>query len=222
MMMPNDVDLDWLSASDALNKIVTHRRDQYLVKHMLADLLKDGVVRARADRMWTSSKPTLNAAWRARASASAEHDVLLSPLIWQRSRFWLDDLELWRWTRNRFVVTAGLTPPERIILEGVRLRNADLEKVLDTFPSMSTAERARTGRPIKRDKWDMFWMGVVDIAHNQELNLGNFNSQEALRRHLLEGALESEDPDRPHLSEESIKPLVRDIWYRFVQPKVAG
>ncbi len=210
----------WLSASEALSKAAGACGDRVSAKARLADLLKDGKVRARAARMWTSKRPTLTAAWQARSRAKFETDVVLSPMIWGRSRHWLDDLELWRWSRNRFVITASQTPPERIILEGIQFDERDIERELPPIAAVAPPpKRGAGGRPIKRDEWHLFWLAVLARSQKGELSRGIFESQVALREALLADITPDKGDGTPYLSAEAIKPHVKDIWDTYLAPQ---
>ena len=208
-----------ISASDALEHASRSCGDRVAAKQQIADLLKDGRIRARAARQWTSRKPSLTAAWRARSRAKFDTDVALTRWTWERSRFWADDLDMWRWSRNRFVLTAA--PAERIILEGIQLDRSDLAREVPlavTGPSAPPpAKRNVGGRPIKRDEWHDFWWAVLVRSQKGELTRGFFQTQEELRLTLLEDITDAKTGEE-YLSEGTIKPHVQQIWDNYVRP----
>jgi hypothetical protein len=98
-------------AADALEYAARSCGDRISAKQRLADLLKDGRISARAERQWLSKKSSLTDAWRSRSKAKFDTDVPITRLTWGRSRFWADDLDMWRWSRNRFVGAVKGTAP---------------------------------------------------------------------------------------------------------------
>lgn len=205
-------------AAEALEHAARSCGDRISAKQRLADLLKDGRISARAERQWLSKKPSLTDAWRSRSKAKFDTDVAVTRLAWGRSRFWSDDLDMWRWSRNRFVLTAG--PAERLILEGVRLNQRDVEL---EFPLATPSEAAPStrrvgagGRPPKRDEWHEFWLAVLKRSQNGELSTGFFRTQDALLEALHADITKANGTYL--LSEATIKPQVRRIWAEYVAP----
>ena len=102
---------DWINAYDAHKLLRPHHGGSVLTKAMLVEALKDGELTAHADRIWESDIGLLTLAWKQRVDADAEEDVEVDEAVWNQSRFWTEDLALWRWPKNRFVLTLKSNPP---------------------------------------------------------------------------------------------------------------
>jgi hypothetical protein len=209
-----DREKEWISPWEALSLLTKSPAEIPAMKIRLADLLKDGLVEARAQRLWVSNDPNLNLAWDNREDADAETDLDVEPSVWRSSRYWNDDLSLWRWQENRFVVTRRRRPADRTIIEGLSLKRADLQKLRGT--RKASAARRPGGRPPKMDEWHAFWLEVIDLAQSRRLNRGEFASGAALKEELLL-RITPKYSDKPMLSGDSIEGQVSAIWKRFVE-----
>ena len=198
---------EWLTPLEALALVEPHHGAA--AKVYLADKLKDGFIRCRATQMWESDRSTVNMAWKNRDKDEIEEDVEVEARVWRSSRFWSEDLDLWRWDDNRFLITERKRPPNRIFLAGLSFAAEDVRQLVKGGQAVG-ARKGRGGRPKQMDAWTAFWHVVVSLARQNRLEPGRFASQSALREEIL---LELGPRG---LKDETIKPEVRRLWDKFM------
>jgi hypothetical protein len=88
---------EWISANDALSQLCAHGASSVAVKEMLADYLRDGLVRAKAGVMWISAEANLTKAWQLEPNAEfAEHDISIPVRYWRSDKRPGEDRRRWR------------------------------------------------------------------------------------------------------------------------------
>lgn len=198
---------EWLSPMDALAIVEPHHGAT--AKSYIADKLKDGFIRCRASEMWESDRSTVSMAWKNRDKDEIEYDVEVEARVWRSSRFWSEDLDLWRWEDNRFLITERKRPPNRIFLTGLSFAAEDVRNLVKG-DAQAGARKGVGGRPKQIDAWTAFWHVVVELARENRLQPGQFASQAALREEIL---LELGPRG---LKDDTIKPEVRRLWDKFM------
>lgn len=153
-------DPEWIPASEALELLYPHHGGWLGTKSLLAELLKDGKIQARAARIWSSDAPSISSAWKSRADAEADEDVEVPRSVWGTSRYWSEDVTNWRWPDNRFVLTRTKKPAERTFVEGVEFYRAH---VLALLPQRS--RKGVGGRSIRATDWEKVGVALVTMAH---------------------------------------------------------
>lgn len=159
--------------------------------------------------------------------------------FWLYSDNWDADLKRWNWSTGLFVVSRndistlsvdGIPKEElksevrsRMIAAGVRFDRKDIEKIgypesrLDA-PTEIQSETSQPNRkgvggaPPKVEHWTAFWQAIIQISQDGRLNKSSFQSRTELRQEILEMINHG-------LSDTSIKPHVRQIWKRFIEPR---
>lgn len=154
----------------------------------IAEGLKDGRIRAKADRQWVSNEINLNVAWRKRAEH--EGDMLLDaevrPAIWRQSTNWPRDLARWRWSQNRFVITRRMrtsakgTPPDRTIIVGLYLLKQDVQKLCDR------GKKNNGGGIVRYEKWAYLIHQFIDLERKGRITHESYPS----KNHLIEAIWE--------------------------------
>jgi len=157
-MGKHDGSREWIPAVEALDALYPHHGGYHGTKLFLAELLKDGELKARAGQRWTSDRPSLDAAWRNRDKAESEENVELDEADWADSRFWSEDLDNWRWRKNRFVLTSTKRPAKRTFLVDVDFRASQVNLLL---PSK---RRGLGGRNIRAADWQKIGVVLIDLA----------------------------------------------------------
>ena len=90
------------------------------------------------------------------------------------------------------------------MFDGVKFAVSDINRILQR----RTASKG--GAPGKIIEWTSFWHEVIALSQSQRLNESQFPTQASLRKELLEQINEG-------LSEKTIKPIVRQIYEKFVK-----
>lgn len=207
--------LEWLAASDALAMTEATGKDLVQAQQLLAELLKEGRLRAHVDRLWATDEADPNDSWKNRHEVEAEENIIVSTTLWRDSRFWQADRDLWRWSKNRFLITESLDPVDRTILEGVKICVADLEVCLGIKRSELT-QPLKVVTPRKLHEWDRFWMAVVDLAMKGDLAPGRWANQDELIEELLELVGRHPKTAKFLLGPDSIRPRVSGIWKQHI------
>lgn len=201
----------WVSAKKALQLLTGTYNGRVAAKAELADLLRDGLVRARATRAWQSSEENISRAWKRPPETPVEENVELAPAVWRRSKWWTEDQGQWRWTNGDFIITRSKEPFKRIMLKRVQFYASDLAKL----QNVDAGEFAKGpgGARKRREAWDVMWMELVGIAQAGRLKKSQLESQKNLRAELLPHL----DSKEGGLGEDSITPVIRQVWHRFVE-----
>ena len=199
---------DWLTPAESLAILEPHFGPA--ARTYVADKLKEGAVRCRAEKRWESEEREMNVILKTMQDAEITVNVDIRPALWRSSRFWSADLDLWRWDLNRFVLTQSKKPVEKTILLGLTFAADDIRKLL---PPEGKPKQAKGpgGAPKKLDAWTAFWHVVVGLASSEKIRPNGFPSQAALRKEILDELGDGV------LSDETIKPEVRQIWKKFMR-----
>lgn len=110
----------------------------------------------------------------------------------------------------------GLTPAlmTRRLVTGLEFDEDRLRSLLSSpeasQPGNDQLTSRNSGRPLK-EAWDEFWMAMLELLEKGDLNITIFRSQAALRAYMVEYM-------KGDLKEPTIKPAVRKVWYKFVEP----
>lgn len=184
-------------------------------KTLIADKLRDGRIRARADRVWDTFESSQYVAWRKREEGLANPDaqvacdVDVETTIWEQSRFWNSDIETWRWPAGRFVITRRKSPPDRTIIEGLRLFKKDIDD-LNKPPSK------RGGKKPNYPGYANLFCAVLELERAKKLTRTEFPSKKSLETTILETMASVQVSYGNLLDEETTKQIVNAIWDRVV------
>lgn len=201
---------DWISAGDALDLVEARLGGRSLAKETLAEMLRDGKLRARAAEAWGSNTSDILAIWEGDPQNAVEHDPEEEiQNDFQQSVRWADDIDSWRWPDSFFMVTVSQRPKECLYYRDVTFLRSDLLNLGASEPKAQTS--ARGGRRADLQRWEAFWFEVIQIARDGNLVPGRIKSQAELREDLLDAMGEN------GLKEDSIKEPVRRIWKRFCE-----
>jgi len=207
-------DRDWISASDALDMVETRLGGRSLAKDTLAEMLRDGKIRARAAETWGSDINDMHAIWESEDPDMVAHDSEEEiQSDFRQSVQWADDVDSWIWPDSFFMITVSRRPTGCTYYRSVRFYLPDLLVLggLDKASQTAKNNNANGGRRPDLQRWQNFWLEVVQIARDGKLVPGQIASQAALREDLLDAM-----KGNP-LSEDSIKEPVRRIWQRFCE-----
>lgn len=200
---------EWYSPMEALK--VVERHHGALAKGLIADKLRDGLLRARAEQVWESDHPTLNAAWRDRNNADidVETDVEIGRAFWRASRHWAFDLESWRWPDNRFVVTRRKKPADRTIIVGLKLWSEDVHNI-------AKPPREPGGRKANFEGWANLFDQILMIERTHNLSKSKFPKQVDFQNHILNIFRDLQVPNAARLDDDTLKRAAAAIWKQII------
>ena len=202
--------LEWETANSSLLRFEALYLDRVGAKSTLADCLRDGVLRARAEVVFESRERKIDAAWAALADDEDDDDdeaepgpIAIPPQTWRRSKDWRGDQVDWRWPYNNFSVTTTATPFRRQLLKTVEFFREDVDRIV-------RKRRLAAGGAPKRDQdWTLFWHNLIDIAKSDRMTSASFQSQAELNEEILEAIGYA-------LDAETIKKPLAQVWWKFV------
>ncbi|QNE32532.1 hypothetical protein F1C10_11625 [Sphingomonas sp. NBWT7] len=204
-------DNEWISASDALEMVEGRLGGRAIAKDTLAEMLRDGKLRARAAEAWGADHVDMNASWESATGEPADHDPEEEVQSdFRQSVRWADDVDSWIWPESFFIVTISLKPREFIYYKGVSFFKDDLEQPANP-ETLTKSSPTKGGRRTDFYRWEAFWLEVIQIARDGNLVPGQIRSQAALREDIIAAMGDNA------LSEDSIKEPVRRIWNRFCE-----
>jgi hypothetical protein len=210
--MSEENDSDWIPASEALELLKDHFSGSVATKQMLADRLRDGHLRARADRIWNTYETVLAKAWRSDPDDDAKSlvDVEIPTLIWRKSKRWRLDQENWRWPVNKFHVTCKVNPVERKMISGIRFYASDVQEFLKEVGAVADQKKRGGGRRPEEEAWTALTIALIQLERDGRLNSSCFDSQVDLRNELLELIGDA-------VKEGTIIKRIRAVWKHFVE-----
>jgi hypothetical protein len=208
-------DDEWLSARKSFDAVANVLGDEHAASAILSRAA-EGAIDARADYSgWFDTESN--------EPEQAGEDTPINKEYWRRSPQPRKGHSFWADGRITFHGVPG--EPDRqgetFRLVGVRFRAKQLYSCFEITPPEVDAQPSRPvnkgGATKRTEDWEAFWLEVVDLAHNDQLRKSEFPTLTALREELLK-RLTPEGSDKARLSDDSIKPAVRTIYYRFVDP----
>jgi hypothetical protein len=198
---------EWISTNDALSQLCAQGASSVAVKEMLADYLRDGLVRAKAGVMWISAEANLTKAWQLEPNAEfAEHDISIPVRYWRSDKRPGEDRRRWRWPYNEFFHTIRLKPLQRRMFKGVQFSTSDLAKFQ---PALFSSPRRKRGAPVDVTKRDAIWMEIVRLAVAGELNTTAYPHGSDLIKDLFEKM--DDGRGNPRAGETQIKQVGRMV-----------
>ena len=200
-------ELEWVTPDAAVSALAAVYGNRLTSKSVLADLLLDGHLRARAARSWFSDVEYISDAWRERHEVETDEAVLLVSRDWMDSEDWFNDLNRWRWPQARFVLTTSEDPREWRFLEGVEFAEPDMRRAVDL--AVGAASRGKGGPNPDIQRWARFWEAVVSLSQDGGLNRLKLRSRNELYKEL-----EKRDPTI--FGQRSVDPWLNHVWERFL------
>ena len=178
-------EVEWIAASDALDILTRGGENPVNVQAMLAEYLRAGSLRARAEAVWTTSENALGAAWKSDASSeTVEREIEVPLRYWRSDKRALVDRARWRWPFNKFFYTVTVKPLKRRMFKGVRFNSGDLAKLQPGyFISSKKAPRGRKHDPSGRDRG---WLALVAISQEGQLHSDQYKLQGDLEAEIQE------------------------------------
>lgn len=170
---------EWYSPSETL-QLFERYYNRVEAKSEIADRLRDGLIRAHADLIWDCRERDMKHSLSNREkslqnknkSNPSENLEITAPL-WRDSNYWSHDIEQWMWEEGIFCVTLSMTPPDRTILEGVKLSKEDVDRfVISRAPKPG-------GKP-KYDGWAQISLLLLQLEREGKLSAASFKSGDDL------------------------------------------
>lgn len=196
---------EWMTANDALLKLMAKGMDPATAKSMLAEYLRDGLLSARVDAAWISTESNLNKAWKSEENGErVEQSIIVPVKYWRSDRRALDDRARWRWPFNKFFYTIATNPIKRRMLRGVSFSVQELVKLQpDLFPGEIKPKRGRNPDVSARDAG---WMEIVRLSQEGQLNSDTFKTVTGLKDEL-QARLKLTPNGPSRLGEQQIKEI---------------
>ncbi len=174
---------DWLSANEAVRILTGQGQNPVDVKEMLADYLRDGLLKARAEAVWTTSELNLGKAWKTDEIAEdVRRDSPVPLQEWRTDKRAKADRDRWRWPYDKFFYTITSKPLKRRMFKGVRFSISDLAK-LQPKAFLGVAPRTR-GRKVDVARRDRGWLTVLELALGDRFHRGFFKDQNDLEQEM--------------------------------------
>lgn len=199
---------EWYSPAEALE--ILEKRHGASAKALVMDKLREGQVRAHADKIWQSDEPSLSAAWRNRDNAEAEYNVEVARKIWGSTRHAGFDLEQSKWHRNRFVVTRRKNPADRTILTGLKFYKKDIDKLAITA-------RSKSGRKVNHEGWANFFVEIIELERDNKLTKDAFPQVGKFSRHIV-NAIAAKGLGNKVIDDDSMEKTASKIWNKLIAP----
>lgn len=201
---------EWYSPMEAL--ALLEARHGAASKALIADKLKDGLIRAHADEIWDSDDPTLNAAWRNRKHAETEHDVVLERRVWRASRHWQFDIDQWRWPENRFVVTRRKRPADRTVIVGLKFFKKDIDQLI-------APTKKQGGRPVNHAGWANFILEIIDLERAKKLTYTKFPRTGLFQDTIVKSIAKRGHANKDVIDDDTMKRTAAKIWDKLIAPQ---
>lgn len=149
---------EWIPANDAVALISPHHGGDRASKLILADMLKDGRLDARAGEIWDSRGGSVEQAWTRAKRIDLEIDIEVPSWKWRTSLFWSEDLDLWRWPENRFVLTRSRKPSLLTFVVNVQFRYSQIKSLLPP------GREKIGGAPMNVENWAKVAVIIIGLA----------------------------------------------------------
>ncbi|WP_242097636.1 hypothetical protein [Sphingomonas sp. CROZ-RG-20F-R02-07] len=184
--MTNDaieVASEWISAKDALANLSIGGRNPVEAQAMLAEYLRAGHLKARAEAVWISTEANLGKAWKSDlVSPEVERNIDVPVRYWRTDKHALTDRARWRWPFNKFFYTLGTNPIKRRMFKGVTFSHNSLAALQpDHFRS---SKKKKSGRSLDVEARDAGWMEIVRISQEGRLNSDQYKTRKSLIEEL--------------------------------------
>lgn len=202
--------IEWLEPMQALTTLKPSF-ESVRAKALIADWLRDGFVRAKAQKVWISNEPTLGRAWKNRAAAIPEADVLIDPKTWEISPYWAEDRERWKWRTGRFVVTRRKKPAHRTILVGVTFAAPDILSMLRDGIKPQTIGK-KVGRKPNYIGWAKFGLALVHLERTNGLNQSNLINKTQFAEKLYRIMIADGTSVNDLIDHDSIRKVLGHLW----------
>lgn len=184
--MSQEAETEWLKASQVLKLLTADGRSPAEVEAMIAAYLRNGQLRAQAEKIWESEERFTTQAWKS-CPPDAEGGPIRT-LDWRREKNILEDRAQWRFVANRFLVTKTLKPRCRIMMKGVSFNLYDLKKLQPKIFG-TPGPKTRRGRPPEIEKRDAAWEEALEVILEKIEALPIIRSQAELGDDIKKGAV---------------------------------
>ena len=175
----------WISASEALEMLQPFFGGRRATKEMLADLLRDGKLRARAERKWRSKQSGARFKVPHKDSFEIECGLQIPPKLWRLSRQWSADQERWRWPRGDFLISCGAARTEYVFLKDVHFNREEVFASHRRGKEFTESLKKRGGGvKTPADKWAIITEAVLRLERTGRLTKNEFGTAESLAHEI--------------------------------------
>lgn len=207
---------DLIKPYKALKRLRYHFGGPPTTKAVLADLIRDGEIRAFARYSWVSEEKSLVRARKSRPR-DAERGIQIRPAQLMGNRRWTEIATRWKWKRGDFFAIIRAKPIKRLIFSNVRFSKEDVEQVLQDANDALKEARSNRGKKPKLEVWHKVWFEVLAIAAAGRLTKKHFPEMHNFRTEVSV-AVVGNGADGG-LKEKTFSPLLNQIYRKFVNPE---
>ena len=183
-------------------------------KELLADKLRDGLIRAYALRSWVAKGRSLEQAWASRPRMGVVRKQQIPREAFLRNPNWYEDIRGWDWVTGDFFCTEKSPRPvtTRMMFKNVRFAREDVEALITK--AEQAVRKGKGGRHPDREAWENVWMEILALALDGNLFQAKTNVTTSIivelqRRQKREGG------EVRQLGPGMIGELVNRIFERF-------
>ena len=152
---------------------------------MLADLLRDGELRAMAEQQWSTNEKGVQFKQPHDDAFESQRSAEIPAQVWRLTRRWSADQERWRWPRGNFFVTAKFAPRERIFLKHVHFDRKEILRTHKRAAEMEEKLKRGGGRVTPADHWAIIAEALLKLDRLGELSKTKFGTAESLAYAIL-------------------------------------
>lgn len=147
----------------AVRRLEHYCGGSFKAKHLIADKIRDGEIRAYAKRAWVSNEQSLRLS-RVPPSEGIERKILIARSRLISAEIWTENVANWKWKAGDFYSVLRSRPIRRQHFQKVRLAKDDVERILIEAEDVVQKKLSNRGRPTKIDAWNKVWMEVLRIT----------------------------------------------------------
>jgi hypothetical protein len=189
-----------------------------LAMDILAQKIRLGDVRAYAGRLWESRRRNVSDAWDNEPPNVAKR-IRVPTSLFDTSLGWHEEVRSWNWKKGRFWITHQSSPPRRTMLKSVRFVEDDVKDLVRQMIEDAAEKKHAGGRPSDREKWDAYWMAVVEMALDGALVDPQFERQgQALNGQIFERS--THYATKRHKEERTLATTRAKVWKKLVLPRL--
>lgn len=178
-------------------------------KGALADLIRDGALRAYALETWHTRRVRPPDILRLKASPSSALKFQLDPKILKSSDAWVDHAKDWDWKRGKFFVIQSRRRQQTTVFSQVQFVEEDVDRLLEQAKSARRKELSAAGAPPRMQAWHDVWLAMVRVILAGPFTRQRIGAQQLFIRSIIN---ELGGDKKTPLRADAIRPQVRRVY----------